>query len=98
MSSWKPKFKLAGKVFAILQRRPNIDSARKENGHFKANGLAGHDHLDIPQSLTLDSAPTMGHDHPRSDASSSLGVKTSSPDDFVYHTNVHPRYENPCSE
>jgi hypothetical protein len=71
----------------------NIDE--KQNGHLKSNGLAGHDHSDIPQSLTLDSAPTPG---PRLDASSSLSVRISSPDDSVHHTNVHPRYETPCSE
>ena len=95
MSSWKPKFKLTSKVFAILRKRPNIDE--KENGHIKANDLAGHDHSDIPQPLNHDSAPTPGHDDSRSDASLSFGARTSSPDDSVHHANVHPRYETPCS-
>ena len=47
MSFWKPKSKLAGRVFAILCLRPTIDNV--ESSHFEPmNGLVGHDHLDLP--------------------------------------------------
>ena len=90
MSSWKPKFKLAGKVFPILQKRPNMDSDREETSRVKANSLAGHDHSDIPRTptgpLTLGSdasgsAPTPKHDELQTDTSSRFGIGTSSADD-----------------
>jgi hypothetical protein len=99
MSSWKPKFKLAGKVSAILRKLPDTDG--EETIRLKANGLAGHDYSDIPRTprpLTLGSASTPRHDDPQSDDSSNLGIRTSSGDDSAHHAIVHPRYEVPCSE
>ena len=98
MSPWKPKFKLAGKIFAMLRKRPNIDG--EETGRLNANGLAGHDHPDHPRtstSLTPGLVPTAGHPDLQSDASSNLDVRTSLADDSVHHADFPQRYEIPCS-
>ena len=63
MSSWKPKFKLAGKVFTILRKRPDMD---REERRLKANSL-DHSLADIPRTsteLTLGSKTTPKHDDP----------------------------------
>jgi hypothetical protein len=102
MSFWKPKFKLAGKVFAILRKRPDTDG--EETSQLKANSLARHDYSDnplTPRPPMLDSdgsALIPRHDDPQSGASSSLGIRTSSANDSAHHAIVHPRYEAPCSE
>ena len=91
MSSWKPKSKLTGKVFAILRKRPYTD---EETNGLKANNLAGHDYSDIPRTptepLKLGSMPTPRHD-PQSDTASTRSTgRTSSVDDSA---DVHQRYE-----
>ena len=63
MSSWKPIFKLAGKVFTILWKRPDMD---REERRLKANSL-DHSLADIPRTsteLTLGSKTTPKHDDP----------------------------------
>jgi hypothetical protein len=87
--------KLAGKVFAILRKRPDPDYEQTSTGRLKANSLAGHDdYSDIPRiptgPLTLDSTPNSRHDDPQSPNSSSFGMVTSSADDSA---DVHQRYE-----
>ena len=93
MSFWKPKFKLSGKVFTILRKRPDTD--REETSRLKANSLVVRDYSDIPRTLsgplplgsTPGSTPTPRHDDPQP-GSSNLG--TSSADDSA---DVHQRYE-----
>ena len=97
MSSWKPKFKLAGKVFTILQKWPDTDGEETTHSKLKENSLAGHhdrDYSDIPRTPTapptLNSAPTPRPDGPQSDTSSSSGIGTSSVNGSG---DVHQRYE-----
>ena len=91
MSSWKPKSKLAGKVFPILRKRRDTD--REDTTRIMAKSLAGHDYSDVPRTptgpLTLDLTPTPRRDDPKSATSSSFGIGTSSADDSA---DVHQRY------
>lgn len=88
MSSWKPKFKLAGKVITILRKRPNADG---ETSRQKANNRAGHDYSDIHRTptlgSTLGSTPIPAHNGLQSNTSSRFGVGAGDSAD------VHPRYE-----
>ena len=86
MPFWKPKFKLLGRVFAILRMRPTVGK-EESRGHLKATaGLAGHDCPDLPST----SIPTIHFTSTHADHT----IAQSSPDDFAHHADAHPRYEN----
>jgi hypothetical protein len=106
MPFWKPKFKLAGRVFAILRRwRPTIDKEELE----QTNGLAGDDHAGLlPRPpltsmiglMSTDSThadPTPAHlDTSATDASLSDSI-TSESEDPVHQARNNQKYVPACS-
>jgi hypothetical protein len=100
MPFWKPKSKLAGRVFAILHLRPTTDKEELE----PTNGLAGYDRADLPSSFKPLSTSMVGLTTTRadptiaqSDTSPSLSDDISSSDDPVHEAHNQQRYETDCS-
>jgi hypothetical protein len=103
MPVWKPKSKLAGRIFAILRLRLTIN--KEELSHLEPpNGLAGQDHLDLPASsrplpisiigsAATCSDPTISQSY----TSPSLSDSSSSSEHPVHQAPNHQRYETPCS-
>jgi len=95
MPFWKPKSKLAGRVFAILRLRPTIDKEEPE----PTNGLAGDDHADNPPPSWPLSTSMIGWTSTHADTttaqldtSASLSDSTSSSDNPVPQAHNHQRY------
>ena len=97
MPFWKPKSKLAGRVFAILRLQHTIDKEKPD--HLEpANSLVGHDHSDLPapsRTLPISMVRSMStHADPttaRLDTSPGLSDSMSLSDDSVHQVHKNQR-------
>ena len=100
MAFWKPKSKLAGKVFAILRLRPTIDKEEPE----PMKGLAGDDHADhrppsrsLPTSMIGWASNLVNTTTVHLDTSAGLLDSISSSDDPIPQVHNHQKCVCYCS-